>query len=424
MELITGLALGALPVLFLGASVGLSYAYNRLHTRFARSERDRDSYLGVLESSNDALFVVNFVNGRIYQANEKAAQMLGYSMEQLAQLTIFQLHPKEFLHRSATRIADAWEKKGIVYEDIPLVSSKGECIPVESSTRVTSYRGDPAIILFARDIRERQELQAKVEAQQAVVRDQNHQLLSSIRYAQRIQRAVLPEAEQLQDLFPESFILFRPRDIVSGDLYWFAEKDGKAVVAAADCTGHGVPGALLSLIGASLFQEMVLEKGLTDPGLILDGARAGMIHALNKQDGGVEQRDGMNAAVITFDRRTMTVHFAGGFSPLYLVRSGELTAFKGDRMCIGPVEGKSTPFGTSVIPVLTGDRLFIFSDGLQDQFGGPEGKKVMSSRLKRWILGSSPLSIDDQYQFLSDQFRLWKGDVEQVDDVLLIGVEV
>ncbi|MBL7950481.1 MAG: PAS domain S-box protein [Flavobacteriales bacterium] len=424
MELIIGLALGALPVLFLGASVGLSVAYNKLQARLGRSERDRDSYLGVLESSNDALFVINFVNGRIYQANSKASELLGYRNDELVALSIFELHPREFLHRSATRIADAWEQKGLVYEDIPLVTAKGDVIDVESSVRVTSYRGDPAIILLARDIRERLSLQRKLSTQQAVVQEQNHQLLSSIRYAQRIQRAVLPEAEQLQKIFPESFILYRPRDIVSGDLYWFAEKDGKAIVAAADCTGHGVPGALLSLIGASLFQEMVMEKACTDPGAILDGAREGMISALNKQDAETIQRDGMNAAVISFDRASMTVAHAGGFSPLFLIREGELMEFKGDRMSVGPYEGSPKAFETTRIEARLGDRLFIFSDGFQDQFGGTEGKKIMSSRLKTWIRETSVLSMDDQYQVLSDRFRLWKGAHEQVDDVLLIGLQI
>lgn len=424
MELTVGLALGALPVLFLGASVGLSFAYNRMQTRLGRSERDRDSYLGVLESSNDALFVINFVNGRIYQANTKASELLGYRNDELVALSIFELHPREFLHRSATRIADAWERKGLVYEDIPLMTAKGEVIEVESSVRVTSYRGDPAIILLARDIRERLDLQRKVAAQQALVQEQNHQLLSSIRYAQRIQRAVLPEADQLQALFPESFILYRPRDIVSGDLYWFAEQEGKAIVVAADCTGHGVPGALLSLISASLFEEMVKEKACTDPGAILDGAREGMINALNKQDNEQIQRDGMNAAVLSYDRVAQKLAYAGGFSPLYLVRAGELIEYKGDRMAIGPYEGKAAPFATTHIDVHPGDRLFIFSDGFQDQFGGAEGKKIMSSRMRKWIQETSRLAMDDQYQLLSDRFRLWKGTHEQVDDVLLIGLEL
>lgn len=424
MELTAVLAYGALPAVFLGAAAAISYAYNKLQTRNMLSERDRDSYLSVLESSNDALFVINFVNGRIYQANSKASELLGYSNAELTSRTIFELHPKSFWNRSATRIADAWEQKGLVYEDIPLVTASGETITVESSTRVSSFRGDPAIILFARDIRERVALQQRVQEQQSLVREQNDQLLSSIRYAQRIQRAVLPEAERLQEIIPESFILFRPRDIVSGDLYWFTEHAGRLIITAADCTGHGVPGALLSLIGASLFDEMVKEKGLLDPGAILDGARAGMIQALSKQDGTSEQQDGMNASLVVLDRIAMTATYAGGFAPLYLIRNGEVVEFKGDRMPIGPYMGADRSFASVTISLESGDRLYLFTDGIPDQFGGPYGKKLKSSGLKRWLLETASFPMDDQYQAISDRFRLWKGRHEQVDDVLLIGLEV
>ena len=421
MELTLGLALGALPVVLLGASALISNAYNRLNERHQRTEQDRKSLMEVLEGSNDALFVINFVNGRIHQANERAARMLGYTREELAHLTIFQLHPDEYLQRCAVRIADAWEHKGLIYEDIPLLTSNGELIEVESSARVTSYNGKPAIILFARDIRDRLALQRRVSEQQAVVGRQNRDLLSSIRYAQRIQRAVLPEAEQLQELLPESFILFRPRDIVSGDLYWFAEVGDRLVIAAADCTGHGVPGALLSLIGASLFQETVVEKGITDPAAILGGMRAGFAQALNRNDGG-DHRDGMNVGLITLDRKANKLMYSGAYGPLYLVRNGELIEHKGDRMPIGHHDGETLPFSQETIELRKGDRFYLFSDGICDQFGGPLGKKLRSAGLKQWLVDTAPLSMDDQYQSISDRFRLWKGKEEQIDDVLLIGL--
>ena len=412
----------ALAVVFLIAAVGISVAYNRLQTNYTKSAQDRDSFHGILEASNDALFVINFVSGKIHLANAKASELLGLTASELTNLTIFDLHPKEFLHRSADRIADAWERKGNVYADIPLLSTTSEVIPVESSTRVTTYKGEPAVIIYARDIRERLTLQGVVEEQQATVREQNHQLLSSIRYAQRIQRAVLPEAERLQILLPESFILFRPRDIVSGDLYWFAEQDGAVVLAAADCTGHGVPGALLSLIGAALFQEVVVEKKLKGTGAMLDAVRIGMIQALSKDGSG--NSDGMNAAVLRYDPVSMKVAYSGGYAPLYLVRNGALIEHKGDRMPVGPTPGEMNAFGSVEIQLEKGDRLFMCSDGLQDQFGGPHGKKLKSSGLKEWILQTSDLTIDDQYQAISDRFRMWLGKGEQIDDVLLVGFEV
>ncbi|MBL7964173.1 MAG: SpoIIE family protein phosphatase [Flavobacteriales bacterium] len=424
MELSLALTYGALPVLLLGASVGISYAYDRLRGLYNSSERDRTSYLDVLESSNDAFFVIDFVDGRIHQANARAAALLGYSRGEFKGLTIFQLHPREYIGISAERIADAWERKGLVYEDIPLLTSIGEVIPVESSTRVISYQGRPAIILFARDIRERLALQREVERQQSLVMEQNRELLSSIRYAKRIQQAVLPEAERLQELFPESFILHRPRDIVSGDLYWFAQRDKRLLVAAADCTGHGVPGALLSLIGASLFEETVLQKGLVRPAAVLNELRNGMVQALNRQADEAATRDGMNVCLVSIDPDALLLEHAGAHGPLYVVRSGELIEVKGDRMPIGMHEGAQGPFTGARLQLQRGDRIYLFSDGLQDQFGGALGRKLKSSGLRQWLLETATLTMDEQHQAISDRFRLWKGTHEQVDDVLLIGLQV
>ncbi len=424
MELTVGIAFGALPVVLFGAAVGLAHAYNKLRARNVVSERDRESYLEVLEGSNDALFVIDLANGRITATNAQAVKLLGHSKEHLLARSIFELHPQEVLHASAERIADAWEHKGAIYEDIPLVHASGEEIPVESSVKVTSHAGRPAIILFARDIRDRLSLQREVETQQAMVREQNREMLAGIRYAQRIQRAVLPEADGLEEYFPGSFILFRPRDIVSGDLYWFAEREGSVVVVAADCTGHGVPGALLSLIGASIFNEAVVEQGLTDPAAILDMAREGMIAALNRSDAEGDQRDGMNAGLVTIQADRRKLAYAGAYAPLYLVRNGELVEYKGDRMPIGQHEGAVIQFTRTEIDLHPGDRIYLFSDGMQDQFGGADGKKLRSSGLRKWLLETATLSMDDQYQALSDRFRMWKGEQEQVDDVLLIGIEI
>lgn len=413
----------ALPVLLLGAGVGVAVAYNKLLGVHRSTQRDRDSFLEVLEGSNDALFVINFVNGRILQANAQASKLLGYADGGLDGRSIFDLHPAALLHASAERIADAWEQKGAIYEDIPLLAADGAVIPVESSVKVTSYMGRPAVVLFARDIRERLALRSEVESQQALVSEQNRELLAGIRYAQRIQRAVLPEAAALNDLLPESFILFRPRDIVSGDLYWFGEQAGHVVVVAADCTGHGVPGALLSLIGASLFRELVHERGLTDPAAILDGAREGMIAALTRNDG-ADHRDGMNVGLVTLAPDRRSLRYAGAYGPLYIVRNGELLEFKGDRMPIGRHEGAMEPFSSEQVQLLPGDRIYLFSDGMPDQFGGEKGKKLRSTGLKQWLIGTAHLPMEEQHQAISDHLRMWMGEEEQVDDILLVGIAV
>lgn len=424
MELITAAVYASVPVALLAVSGGLAHAYNRLRREHERNARDRDGLLEVLEGSNDALFVLNFVNGRIFRANRQACALLGYTGTELLKRTVFDLHPPEYLQLSATRIADAWEQNGSIFSDIPMQRSDGGTVPVECSTKVTSYQGHPAIILFARDITERLALEQRIAEQNALVKRQNDDLLSSIRYAQRIQRAVLPEPARLEELFPQSFVLHRPRDIVSGDMAWFGERDGQAWVVAADCTGHGVPGALLTLIGASIFQEQVHERGVATPGELLDAARSTMADMLLGGDAEERALDGMNAAVLCIDRERRMLQYAGAFGPLYLLRNGAIIEYKGDRMPVGHMDAGIRPFTTEQIALYQGDRLFIFSDGLPDQFGGPAAKRLKSAGLKQWLCASARLPMEEQGQFLSDHFRLWKGTEAQIDDVLVIGVEI
>ncbi len=424
MELMDGMLWGALPLIFLCAAVGLAIAYDRLNVHHSKAERQHASTLDILENCNDALFVIDFANGQLLQVNQKACELLGQPKEALLARTIFDLHPPELLHLSALRMAEAWENKGTICEDLTMIHASGEPIALGSSMKVATHGGRPAIVLFARDIRARLTLQCEVEAQQALVREKNTELLASIRYAKRIQGAVLPSAEQLEEMVPESFILYRPRDIVSGDLYWFGRVADRCIIAAADCTGHGVPGALLSLIGASLFQEAVLSRGITDPASILASAREGMITTLSQTDGSEDQQDGMDGSVISLSADHSELDYAGALSSLYLIRHGELVEHKGDRMTIGTGSRSDQPFTSLRIPLLKGDRFYVFSDGLQDQFGGPKGKKLGSKRLKEWLLETAAYSIEEQHQAISDRFRMWKGGLDQVDDVLLIGGQV
>ena len=166
-----------------------------------------------------------------------------------------------------------------------------------------------------------------------------------------------------------------------------------------------------------------MEKGITEPAAILDALREGYAHALNRNDDG-EHRDGMNVGLITLDRSTNKLFYAGAYGPMYLLRNGELIEHKGDRMPIGQYEGEVRAFAQEVIDLRAGDRFFLFSDGISDQFGGPMGKKLRSAGLKQWLLDTAALVMDDQYQAISDRFRQWKAKEEQIDDVLLIGVQV
>lgn len=247
----------------------------------------------------------------------------------------------------------------------------------------------------------------------------------SIRYAKRIQSALLPDAAAFYRRFPSSFILYMPKDVVSGDFYWFAEVGEVTVVAAADCTGHGVPGAFMSMLGSEALNKVVKERGIISPREILFHVNKEMRVAL-KQDKELEGlRDGMDVALLVFHRNKNQIVFSGANRPLFTIRNNEILVTKATKQAIGAVpEEMSNPFEEHVLSCVPGDQYYIFSDGFADQFGGSESKKLMVAGLKKLLLESSSKEPQVQKTFLEEQFKDWKGALEQVDDVLVIGVRV
>lgn len=413
-------------VVLVVVAVVLAMAYARLNTQVEELEQDRDGYAEVVDQANDAVLVLDLVSGHIHRSNPRAAALLGYPPGPLPARTIFDLHATGDLDRSARRITDAWAAGGLVYDDIPFRMADGALLPVECSVKVGSYEGRPAIVMHARDIRERLRLQREVAEKTALVEEQNAEMRSGLRYARGIQTGMLPSLGQLRASFAEAFVLFEPRDIVSGDFYWSAQVGRHVVVAAADCTGHGVPGALLSMTGIALLQQVVVVRGLTDPAAILDALRTELVRALVHQDGEAHVRDGMNVGLLVFDTRSGGAAYGGALCPLYILRqrTGELEEVKGDRMPVGFAEGGPQPFTTHAITVVKGDRLFLASDGFADQFGGKDGKKLKTAGLRAWLLQTRILSCAEQGLQLAAAFADWKGANEQVDDVLLLGLEI
>ncbi|MEO8069585.1 MAG: SpoIIE family protein phosphatase [Flavobacteriales bacterium] len=424
----TGLIWIILSAVLLCTTVGIGFAYSRSQATATASTGERDAYAQVIEGSNDAVLVIDFVDGRILRANTRAASMLGHAREHMQKLTVFDLYAPEDLSLCATRIADAWERKGITYSDIPFRSASGDVIAVECSTTVTYHGERPAVVLFARDIRERLRLQREVESQQAIVRAKNDEVLASLRYASTIQYALLPADSVLRSVFADAFVLFKPRDIVSGDFHWTARVGDTVLVAVADCTGHGVPGAFLSMIGNSLLRSVVLEQGITDPGRVLDRLREGIVQALSGPTSGDHLRDGMDIALVAVDMRDRTARFAGAMNPLYVVRGkeagAEIIEVKADRLPIGFVDGVARSFNTHTMQLLPGDRIYLFSDGFADQFGGPEGKKIKTGGFKRLLLETGSADLAEQRSAMECAFNDWKGGMDQVDDVLLVGLQV
>ena len=257
-----------------------------------------------------------------------------------------------------------------------------------------------------------------------LISQQKQEITDSIRYASRIQTSVLPPLDRFSRLLPSSFVLFLPRDIVSGDFYWITARDGKTIVVAADCTGHGVPGAFMSMLGVSFLDEIVMKEAVVSSNLVLDHLRESVKRTLSQTGKKDEQKDGMDISICIIDPATKTVEFSGAYNPLYLVRNGELFEYKADKMPIGIHLSDTEPFSCQQIDYLPGDSLFIFSDGYADQFGGPDGRKFMTKPFKRLLTEISPLPIEKQYETLLKSHEDWKGSNDQVDDVLVIGFKL
>jgi ligand-binding sensor domain-containing protein/serine phosphatase RsbU (regulator of sigma subunit) len=279
-------------------------------------------------------------------------------------------------------------------------------------------------------MREKRVLEHKVSQRTAEVVEKNKALdeinkdiTASIRYAKRIQDAILPPDDFVRKHLPNTFVLFKPKDIVSGDFYWLEEKKDTVIFAAVDCTGHGVPGAFMSIVGHNLLDRVIAEQNITQPARILDELNRSITDTLRQQD--LEDntlRDGMDIALCTFNRKTSVLEFAGAYNPLWIVRGKEIIEIKANKFPIGNSRsGDTKRFTNHEIPLSKGDTLYIFSDGYSDQFGGPNGKKFKSSTLKQLLLNSQDLSMDQQRELLDKTIEDWRGNHEQVDDILIIG---
>lgn len=250
-------------------------------------------------------------------------------------------------------------------------------------------------------------------------------ITDSIKYAKRIQNAIFPVQQDVQRIFPECVVFFQPKDLVSGDFY-FADKIGpKRIFAAVDCTGHGVPGGFMSIVANNLLQQAIRQNGITQPSEILDYASSGITNTLHQTYDESTVKDGMDVAICCWDEKKNTIEYAGAYNPLYLFRNGELTEIKGDRFPAGTFVGEeSKKFTNHKIDAQSGDMLYVFSDGYADQFGGPIGKKYMMRRFRHLLMDIHKKSMEEQYDLLLAHYRNWKGNLDQVDDIIVMGVRI
>ena len=278
---------------------------------------------------------------------------------------------------------------------------------------------------IGREKSEIESLHAQLQKAHAEAAELHKDMLDSIKYARHIQEAMLPPKTLLAQWLPLSFILYKPKDIISGDFYWFNERDGKILIAVADCTGHGVPGALMSMIGTNLLNDIILTKKQTDPGLILQQLNDGIRRLLRQEAEASRAQDGMDIGLVSIDLERKELQFAGANHHLFFFRGKTLELVKGNRRSAGGRQYKETgPYTTHTISFGKGDTLYLFSDGYADQFGGRTERRMQTRNLVKLLQSTLALGFLQQENLLLEWLGKWKGDLKQTDDILLIGIQL
>ena len=319
-------------------------------------------------------------------------------------------------------------KKQLQEQNIELKEQKEELLVMNEEIRQQNEE-----IISQRDHIEEQN--KALDEKNQLIEKTNQDITSSINYAKRIQQAILPEIESIRKYFPDSFVFYRPRDIVSGDFYWLAHKNYKIIIAAVDCTGHGIPGALMSMIGNELLNDIVKSRNITEPDKILNALKKGIIHTLRQEES--NNQDGMDAAICCIDNYPESyrehlgepkLEYAGAGIPLVYIQNQELFEIRPDRIIIGGLKtyDNQLSFQKHSIGLSTATTIYLFSDGYQDQFGGPERKKFSSKRFKSLLLKNASLDMPQQKNHLEAAIDEWMAETKekQLDDMMIIGLKV
>ncbi|HYG51769.1 MAG TPA: SpoIIE family protein phosphatase, partial [Flavobacteriales bacterium] len=275
------------------------------------------------------------------------------------------------------------------------------------------------LILFFKN--ENLKYQEEITEKSAIIEEKNKEMLDSINYAQRIQSGLLPSKQVLSEIFPGSFLYFNPKDIVSGDFYWLHQKDQVTWIACGDCTGHGVPGALMSVLGINLLNDIVESNKAHEPAQILENLRSGIIKSLHKENKG-EYKDGMDISLLKIERNAGKLTYAGANNPIYKISGNNLEEFKATKQPVG-LSHDMKPFEQVQINYSKGDHIILFTDGFADQFGGKSNKKYMYKPFKEFLVKIIRENANAE-QSLHTEFSAWRANVEQIDDVCIVGIRL
>lgn len=391
--------------------------------RAEKEERLKTKMQSLSENSLDMIIRISTA-GQFFYANPIIKDYIGLTPKDIINKTLNSVNFSEVLREYFKEaIVETKKKPEKTNHELVLPAEEG----MNEEDRYMSIDAIPefneneleTILFVGHDITEAKRIEREIQ-------EKNKKIEDSINYAERIQGSILPDNNIIREVLPKSFIFYRPRDVVSGDFPWYFKKNGNIYIAAVDCTGHGVPGALLSFIGYFLLNNIVDHDKDYTAAQICDNLHYQVRSTLKQDREGANARDGMDIAFCKINLHKNEVQYAGAHRPLYLLRDGELTEFKGDRKAIGGIPHRKKveqDFKNYVINFRKNDKIFFFSDGLPDQLGGPEKKKYSAKRIREALLERADFSMEGYQKYFEQDFTSWKGDVKQIDDVLLIGIE-
>lgn len=405
----------------------------------AETNKELEKLSIVAEFTDNAVAIMDG-KGNYQWINKGFTRMYGYRFQEL----IHDENRSKIGRNSNLRVNDLiniWygNKKPIIYEAYnkckdgrevwvqtvltPILDTKGNVNQLISiDTDISKLKGAERQIEAQRDeIKQQRDIAL---SQRDEIMQQQQEINDSISYTQKIQSALFPSKGLLDTIFQDNFIFDRPRNIVSGDFFWTHRSDEYSLLAVADCTGHGVPGAFMSLIGLNFLNDIVINGGVTKPDIVLNLLRSNIINALRQTDRIGDNKDGMDIALVAYDVKQQALHYAGANNAAIIRRGSELIELEPDKMPISIFRDISAPFTQKTIKIQTGDILYMYSDGYIDQFGGKNGKKFKTNNFKELLLRLPTESIDRQGVELMEQFDRWKGKLEQVDDVFVLGVRL
>jgi len=378
----------------------------------------------ILEKLNSLIVVVNPA-GDVEYVSPSAKRILGYEPEQLVGEGWWNLTRDNVEDRQSIKALTLQQmKQEALLETAPQERLLKTANGSERWILWNTSKGPlNTLVGIGHDITDRKKAELKLLEKNSELIQHNKDMLDSIQYASRIQEAILPDVQKIKNAFKDAFVLYQPKDVVSGDYYFFYQRGNKAFVAAVDCTGHGVPGALMSFIANGALKEVIIKKGVEEPSEILYALDEELFLALNKSKDGVVSLDGMDVAIGVFDFVEQTFAYAGAFRPVLVLRDNELIEMEASRYPIGFYADVQKVFSTHTIDIKQNDAFYFFTDGYCDQFGGERKKKFNRKQFKELLLSAQDMEMSEQEAYLQYVLLNWRQEEPQVDDILVMGIK-